>query len=246
MEKLKAGAKRLGITLDDGQLKQFQVYYEELVDWNQRFNLTAITEYDGVQISHFLDALTVVLAWQPAAGARVIDVGTGAGIPGLPLKIAFPQIHLTLLEATGKKVNFLRHVVDKLQLKDVSVVPGRSEDMAQNPRYREQYELALARGLAKMVTLAELTLPFCRRGGMVMAHKRGDISQELAQAQKAIQMCGGKLKLGQPVDLPEFPDNRVLVVLEKVSPTPKIYPRQPGMPGKSPLGEPGLFTKPRV
>jgi len=235
MEKLKTGAAGLGINLSAAQLSQFQLYYEELIDWNTRFNLTAITEYQSVQLNHFLDSLTLALVWQPSAGSRVLDVGAGAGMPGIPLKITFPQIKLTLLEATGKKVGFLRHVVDKLALRDVEIISGRAEDVAHQPAHRANYNIVLARALAAMPALAELTLPFCVNGGLVVAYKKGAIEQEISAAGRAIQLCGGRLKVVQPVNLPEFTDNRFLVVLDKIAPTPIVYPRRPGLPAKSPL-----------
>jgi 16S rRNA (guanine527-N7)-methyltransferase len=236
MEKLEVGAEKLGLQLDEKELKQFQTYYEELLDWNQRMNLTSITDYEQVQINHFLDALTVTLAWKPESPQpKVIDIGAGAGIPGIPLKIVFPQIHLVLLEATAKKASFLSHIVKKLELSDVEIAVGRAEDIAHQNEYREQCNIVLARGVAELAALAELTLPFCTIGGLVIAHKRGDIQEELQRAEKAISILGGRLKEVRPVTLVEFPDNRSLVVIEKVSHTPDKYPRRAGMPAKRPL-----------
>jgi 16S rRNA (guanine527-N7)-methyltransferase len=236
MEKLRAGAEMLGVKLGEQELSQFQTYFEELIDWNKKMNLTSITDYEQVQTNHFLDALTIVLAWKPANSAKVIDVGAGAGIPGIPLKIAFPQIQLTLLEATAKKAGFLSYIVEKLGLKEVDIVVGRAEDIAQKPQYREQFDVVLSRAVAELTTLAELALPFSKIGGLVIAHKKGDIRDEVKRAEKAIEMLGGKLKKILPVTLPEFTDNRCLVLIEKVSPTPEKYPRRSGMPGKKPLG----------
>ena len=236
MEKLRAGTERLGIKLGEKELALFQTYYEELVDWNKRVNLTSITGYEQVQTNHFLDALTVTLAWSPERQqSRVIEVGAGAGIPGIPLKIAFPQIQLVLVEATARKTTFLHHIVEKLGLTDVEVVIGRAEEVAHNPQYRAQSHVVLARGLAKLAALGELTLPFCATGGLVIAHKKGDIREEVKRAENAIKTLGGRLKEIIPVTLPEFPDNRCLVVIEKVSATPDKYPRRAGMPAKRPI-----------
>jgi len=237
MELLIAGAEKLGLKLEERQIAQFQTYYEELTDWNQRMNLTAIIEYDKVQINHFLDSLTVVSVWKPSANKpnpKVIDIGTGAGVPGIPLKIVFPQIKLSLMDSTNKKITFLNHLKNKLGLDDIVVISGRAEELA-HQQYRESYDLVLARGLAPMPTLAELTIPFCKISAKVIAHKKGDIADEMKSARRAISTTGGKLIELKPVELSEFPDNRVLVVIEKVAPTPDIYPRGSGLPIKKPL-----------
>lgn len=237
MEKLKAGAERLGLPLGDRELGIFQDYYEELIAWNQRMNLTAITGYEQVQVNHFLDALTVALVWKPGDenASRVLDVGAGAGIPGLPLKIVFNTIHLTLLEATGKKTQFLNHLTQKLELDTVEVVTGRAEELAHRPGYREGFGLVLARGLAPLATLVELTLPFCARGGILIAYKKGDIQDEIEQGKKAIFVLGGELIEVKPVNLPEFSDRRCLVVIKKAGATPAQYPRRSGIPAKRPI-----------
>jgi 16S rRNA (guanine527-N7)-methyltransferase len=236
MEKLIGGAARLGIALTSRQLEQFQVYYQELVDWNQRFNLTTIVDYQKVQIKHFLDSLTVSLAVATnIPGLRVIDVGSGAGLPGVPLKIVWPQIHLTLLESVAKKTIFLNYLVTKLGLEDVEVVTGRAEEVAHLSACREQFDVAVSRGVAGMATLSELCLPFCCIAGIFIAQKKGDIEQEMSQADRAIALLGGQLRQVKPVELPELADNRHLVVIEKIAATPPSYPRRPGMPGKRPL-----------
>jgi 16S rRNA (guanine527-N7)-methyltransferase len=238
MEKLIAGAAKLGLQLGRREADLFQTYYRELTDWNEKMNLTSITDYDAVQINHFLDALTVVLVWRPSAGEkrpRVIDVGTGPGIPGVPLKIVFPEIQLVLLDATSKKTDFLQHLKQVLGLSDIEIVVGRAEDVARLSPYRESFDVVLSRALAELATLAELTLPFCSIGGSVIAYKKGDIQSELEQAVRAISVLGGKVTEVKAVNLPEFPDQRYLISLTKVATTPNKYPRRSGMPAKRPL-----------
>jgi len=238
MDTVRSGSSRLGLQLSQEQLQQFETYYHELINWNRRVNLTSITGYEEVQVNHFLDSLTVTLVWQPSTGSaapRIIDVGTGGGMPGVPLKIAFPRIRLVLLEATAKKATFLNHVRDLLKLEDVEIVVGRAEEVARNPQYREGFDLVLSRGVAPLPTLAELTLPFCAVGSSVVVHKKGDIEEEIRRASQAISTCEGKLREVRAVDLPEFPDKRQLVVIDKISTTPEQYPRRPGMPKKRPI-----------
>lgn len=239
MEKLRTGAKRLGLELTPRQLEQFQTYYQELIDWNKRMNLTRITNYDEVQIKHFLDSLTVSLAWQqPIASIKfqIIDVGTGAGIPGIPLKIVFPEIKLTLLDSTVKKTVFLHHITEKLGINDIEIVIGRAEEVAHQTQYRERFDIVLSRAVAPLPTLAELTLPFCVIGGSFIAQKKGVIDPEISQAIGAIKRLGGNLREIKSIDLPEFTDPRWLLVIDKISATPQLYPRRPGVPSKKPLG----------
>jgi len=237
MEKLEFGAKKLGIELTPRQCEQFQVYYQELIDWNRRLNLTAITDYEEVQVKHFLDSLTVVLAlkWPLNKGIRLIDVGTGAGIPGIPLKILLPDIRLVLLDATRKKAGFLEHVTQKMDLKGVEIVVGRAEEIAHRSEYREQFKIVLSRAVAGLPALVELTLPFCAIGGGFIAQKKGDLNTEIRQACQAISLLGGKLADVKRIDLPEFTDTRWLVVIDKIGETPPQYPRRPGIPAKRPL-----------
>jgi 16S rRNA (guanine527-N7)-methyltransferase len=237
MELLAKGALHLGMELTETQLKSFQTYFEELVDWNNRINLTAITDYNEVQTRHFLDSLTVSVALpEPIpAGYKLIDVGSGGGFPGLPLKIAFPQIEMVLLEATNKKAEFLRHMIRRLSLTCADVVSLRAEEAAQMPEYRECFDAVVTRGLAEMSVLTELTLPFCRIGGRLVAQKKGAIAEEINASAKAIRVLGGSPAEIKTIDLPEFNDNRCLIVVEKISSTPPQFPRRPGQPARKPI-----------
>ncbi len=241
MKLLSKGAHCLGLTLSPRCLKAFQTYYEELIAWNERFNLTAITDYEQVQIRHFLDSLSCLLSdeslptFLSRRSTRVIDVGAGAGFPGVPLKIMYPQFRLTLLEATGKKTTFLDHVIRKLELKEVTVVKARAEELGHDGRHRERYDVALARAVAELPILVEYALPFCRRGGILVAQKGVEAQAEVTAAQRALAILGGRLRRIVTVELPGLAHPRSLVVIEKVALTPEKYPRRPGVPGKRPL-----------
>jgi len=238
MEKLRSGAEKLGLHLNPEQLEQFEVYYQELIDWNRRINLTSITDYEEVQVKHFLDSLTVTLAIKQedfGKSLSVIDIGTGAGLPGIPLKILLPAIRLVLLEATAKKAKFLEHLINKLGLDDIEIVVGRAEEAAHKPQYREKFDLVLSRAVASLPALVELTLPFCAVGGSFIAQKKGDIAGEVEQSCKAIAMLGGKLRGVKAIELSEFDDKRCLVIIDKVKLTPGEYPRRSGMPAKRPI-----------
>ena len=239
MTLLARGTPQLGLSLDAAQLAQFETYYHELADWNSRMNLTSVIDYAEVQIKHFLDSLTVL----PALGgsfpqdARVVDVGAGAGFPGLPLKLVRPGISLGLVESTGKKASFLRYVVETLGLDGVEVYTGRAEELAHRTELRGRCDLALARGLARLPTLLEYTLPFTCPGGLVAAWKHGGdgLKAELDSARNALRVLGGRVKSIYPVKATGLEDNRVVVVIEKVKETPEEYPRRPGVPRKQPL-----------
>lgn len=241
MKWLLEGASALGLRLSQAQQAAFQLYYESLVDWNQRFNLTAVTEYEQVQIRHFLDSLSCLLAREARLalsrpGARMIDVGSGAGFPGVPLKLVCPATQLTLLEATGKKVTFLEHLVQLLELQTVTPIKARAEELAHDPAHREQYDLVLTRAVADLPVAVEYMLPFCKVGGWALAQKGEAGAAEAWTAQRAISLLGGELRRVVPVELPRLPEDRSLVVVAKVSPTPPSYPRRPGIPSKKPLG----------
>lgn len=234
---LAAAAQRLvGLRLRPGQIQGFSRYASELIAWNERFNLTAITDPGLIDTKHFLDSLTCLLAMGPRPEGRLIDVGTGAGFPGIPLKIAQPQIRLTLVEATGKKAEFCRHIVGALGLEDVEVVHARAEEVAHRPEHREVYDWALARAVAGLQVLVEYLLPFLRLGGKAIAQKGESGPAEAQAAEPALALVGGRIRQVIPVELPGVVETRYLVVMEKVALTPADYPRRPGIPAKRPLG----------
>jgi 16S rRNA (guanine527-N7)-methyltransferase len=241
MQRLTDGARALGLCLTDSQVATFQRYYEELVAWNQRFNLTAITEYEQVQIRHFVDSLSCLLAEEARhllnrTHVRVIDVGAGAGFPGIPLHLVYPDMRLTLLEATRKKVTFLQHLIDRLELSRTAAIHARAEELAHDPSHREAYDLALARAVAELPVVVEYALPFCKVGGSMVAQKGQTGAAEAWGADTAIRLLGGELSRVIPVEIPGLPEDRSLVVIQKVSATPSNYPRRPGIPSKRPLG----------
>ena len=233
MEKLIDGALHLGLSLTGQQVERFQLYYDELVDWNRKMNLTAIVDYEEVQVKHFLDSLTLTMVLSDTP-AKVVDVGTGAGLPGIALKIAYPNIELTLIDSTQKKALFLDHIVDVLKLDGVQVVTGRAEELAHDAQYREHFDAVLARGVAKLASLAELTLPFCAVGGAFIAMKTWPPDAEVDEAGRAINVLGGRLRQIVRIGLGGLQD-RSLVVIDKVKPTPEKYPRRSGVPQKRPL-----------
>ena len=235
MESLLKGVQDLGFTLSPEQLRLFQTYADELVAWNQRLSLTAITSPEDIQVKHFLDSLTCLQALPPGFVChRVLDVGSGGGFPGLPLKIQDPTLQVTLLETTIKKAEFLRHIVGHLGLAGVEVVAERAETLGQNPAYRETYDLVVARAVAELGVLAEYCLPFCRVGGLFVAQKKAGNAAEMKNARGAVIALGGRMLPPIAVLLPGA-EPRQLVVMEKVAATPQRYPRRPGMPAKRPL-----------
>lgn len=235
LSNLQAGAAEMGLTLNDDQLKQFRLYRRLLLEWNSRINLTAIDDPATVEALHFLDSLTCTQVVGELNGKRLIDVGSGAGFPGLPLKIIFPKMALTLVESVAKKARFLSVVVAELGLSQVTILIKRAEALGQDPAHREQYDWSVARAVAAMPILAEYLLPLVRVGGYALAMKGDKGPQELALAQSAVHLLGGDEGRVVSVTLPGRPDKRVLLLVEKIQPTPVDYPRAIGLPAKRPL-----------
>lgn len=226
----------LGFDLTKEQLSALQTYEKELLSWNEHISLTAIRDEEGVRTKHFLDSLTCLLAWdRQNPPGRLIDVGTGAGFPGLVLKIIWPGTQVTLVESVHKKADFCRHIVDRLGLKGVSVLSERAEAIGQDPDHRQSYDLAVARAVARMPILMEYLLPLAHRNGMALAMKGESAPAETHEAEKAIHLLGGKLRKLIPVVLPGVVEERFLVVVEKQARTPEAYPRRIGVPAKKPL-----------
>jgi len=225
----------LGLDISPETQRAFSLYASELLAWNEKINLTAITDPEAIEMRHFLDSLSVLLAVPLTAGQRVIDVGTGAGFPGLPLRLMCPQIELTLLEATTKKTDFLKHILQKLNLQNVRVLNARAEDAGQDFANREQFDVAVARAVAQMRVLVEYMLPLCKIGGRCVALKGENAIAETQQAEHALKMLGGRVEKVIPVELPSVPETHYLVVIQKIAATPPLYPRRAGMPAKRPL-----------
>jgi 16S rRNA (guanine527-N7)-methyltransferase len=237
---LRLGALDFGLELTNEQIARFARYQVELLDWNTRINLTAIVDPAEIQLRHFLDSLSVTLAFpdhvrRQESPASLLDIGAGAGFPGVPLAIVLPNLRVTLLEATQKKCRFLEHLVSALNLTNVTVRCGRAEEAAHLPLEREHYDIAVARAVASLAALAELSLPFVHIGGRMIAPKKAGIEEEVAAARRAITQMGGRLGEPMGVALPIPGDLRQLLVVDKIKPTPRQYPRRPGVPAKSPL-----------
>lgn len=225
----------LGIRLTDLQKKQFDRYYEILIEWNRVMNLTGITEYDEVNLKHFTDSLTIVRIKNMKDISALIDIGTGAGFPGIPIKIAFPQIRVTLLDSLNKRVKFLNHVIEELKLNDVTALHGRAEDYAKKQEYREQFDMCASRAVANLSTLAEYCLPFVKKGGCFVSYKSAESDDEIKMSENALEILGGKLEFIDKFTLPDSDMGRALVSINKIKNTPKKYPRKAGVPSKEPL-----------
>ena len=232
---LKDRLEALDIVLDQEQIRQFDKYYEILVEWNKVMNLTGITEYQEVVEKHFLDSLSIVKVMDMDQAERVIDIGTGAGFPGIPLKIAFPKLDIVLLDSLNKRIRFLDHVIEELGLEVIRTIHGRAEDFARDGKYRERFDLCVSRAVANLSSLSEYCLPYVKVGGRFVSYKSGDIEEEVNDASKAIALLGGKKERIEKFQLPDTDIQRSFVVIRKTKNTQKRYPRKAGMPTKEPL-----------
>ena len=237
IEKFKKEASQFGISLTEQQTDQFVTYYEMLVEKNKVMNLTAITEEDAVITKHFCDSLSLVKGFSEIEKTvSLIDVGTGAGFPGIPLKIAFPHLKVTLLDSLNKRVRFLEEVCECLGLENVTCVHARAEDGGRNKDYREKFDLCVSRAVANLSSLSEYCMPFVKVGGYFVPYKSGDIEEELAQAKKAVAILGGEIENVTGFELPGGEGSRSLIKIKKMKPISAKYPRKAGLPGKEPLG----------
>lgn len=227
--------EKIGITLSEKQISQFMTYYDLLVEWNSFMNLTAITEFEEVVIKHFVDSLAVCRHVDFKNGDSLIDIGTGAGFPGIPLKIVFPELKITLLDSLNKRIKFLNTVIETLELDNVETIHGRAEDFAKQQSYREKYDFVISRAVANLATLSELCIPFAKEEKYFISYKAEKCNEELEDAKKAISILGGKVEKQIEYKLPDTDMNRNLLLIKKVKSTPKKYPRKAGTPAKEPI-----------
>lgn len=226
---------QLSVTLSEKQKEQFIKFYEILIEWNKVMNLTAITEYEEVVEKHFVDSLSLVKVMDISTVESIIDIGTGAGFPGIPLKIAFPQLKITLLDSLNKRVRFLNTVIEELRLDNIEAIHGRAEDYAKQKDYREKYDVCVSRAVANLATLSEYCIPYVRPEGLFIPYKSGEIEEELNNSARAVSILGGNIEKTIKFQLPGTDIGRSFVKIKKIKDTPKKYPRKAGMPAKEPL-----------
>lgn len=236
---LRAEIEKIGIHLEDKQVQQFLVYYELLTEWNKVMNLTAITDFKEVVQKHFVDSLSLIKAVDESflqkKGISMIDIGTGAGFPGIPLKIVFSDLKVTLLDSLNKRIKFLNEVTGKLELRNITAIHGRAEDFAKQKEYREQFDLSVSRAVANLATLSEYSLPYVKKGGFFFSYKAEDIEEEIESSKNAIKILGGRIDEVIKFNLPDSDVKRAIVKIEKNNFTNKKYPRKAGIPSKEPL-----------
>ena len=235
MEKLKQKAGSMGIELNDIQLAHFDQYYKMLVEKNKVMNLTAIIEKQDVIDKHFVDSLAFIKTDASVDGKRLLDLGTGAGFPGIPLKIAFPELEVVLLDSLNKRVRFLNEVIEALGLQKITAIHGRAEDFARQKEYRESFDFVVSRAVANLAVLSEYCIPYVTLGGYFYPYKSGDINQELQEAKKAVQILGGKIEDVISFEIPDTDMSRTILMIKKEKSTPKKYPRKAGLPSKEPI-----------
>lgn len=235
-EVFKLELEKYGISLTEKQMQQFATYFEMLVEWNEKINLTAITDCEEVYLKHFFDSITLAFAEDFSVEKyQLCDVGSGAGFPSLPLKIVFPQLAITIVDSLNKRIKFLTELVTALELDNVSLYHDRAETFGQNPKFREQFDFVTARAVARLAVLNELCLPLVKKGGHFLALKAAKSDEELAEAKKSIALLGGKFVEEKAVSLPFTDDQRFIIDIKKTKETPNKYPRKPGTPNKKPL-----------
>lgn len=227
--------EELNITLTNKQMEQFHQYYEILIEWNKVMNLTGITEYDQVVIKHFIDSLALVKAVHLETNLKILDMGTGAGFPGIPLKIAFPQLNILLLDSLNKRIKFLDEVINRLGLNYITAIHGRAEELIKKEGYRGGFDLCVSRAVANLSTLSEYCIPYVKLNGMFIPYKSGNIKEELEGAKEAVQILGGNILGVEEFSLPNTDIDRSFVLIKKIKDTPKKYPRNGGKPLKEPL-----------
>ena len=227
--------EKIGISLTENQINQFMTYYDLLIEWNSFMNLTAITDFDEVVVKHFVDSLAICQYVDFKDGDTLIDIGTGAGFPGIPLKILFPNLKVTLLDSLNKRIKFLNTVIDTLGLEHIETIHGRAEDFAKQEIYREKYDFVISRAVANLATLSELCIPFVKENKYFISYKSEKCNEELADAKKAISILGGKVEKQIEYMLPDTDMNRNLLLIKKIKSTPKKFPRKAGTPAKEPI-----------
>lgn len=227
--------KELSIQLDENQLQQFKTYYELLIEWNKVMNLTAITDYNDVIQKHFVDSLSLIRVFKLNQSLKIVDIGTGAGFPGIPLKIAFPDLEIVLLDSLNKRIKFLNEVINVLKFNKIEAIHSRAEDFGTNKLYREKFDLCVSRAVANLSSLSEYCLPCVKVGGSFIPYKSGKITEEVENSKSAVKKLGGQISKVETFYLPESDIERSFVIIDKIKNTPKQYPRSAGKPTKEPL-----------